>query len=117
MLALSLVLADGCKKEKAEVHVKSVSVEPSELELTVGENQILTVTVLPKNASDKTVVWSSSDSQVAKVEQDGTVSARMAGAAVIKATSRDGGIVGSCSLTVKEPYRPVVSISLEGTSH
>ena len=112
-LVLPLFMADGCKKEKAEVHVKSIIVEPSELELSVGENQLLTVTVLPKNASDKTVVWSSSDSQVAKVEQDGTVTARMAGAAVIKATSRGGGIVGSCSLTVKEPYRPVVSISLD----
>ena len=110
---LPILFADGCKKEKAEVHVKSVAVEPSELELTVGENQPLAAVVSPKDASDGSVVWSSSDSQVAKVDQDGTVTGRMAGTATITATANDGGVEGSCLVTVKEPYRPVVSIALD----
>ena len=48
--------------------VTGVELEPSELSLTVGETQVLTATVQPENATNKSVTWSSSDSKVATVE-------------------------------------------------
>lgn len=75
--------------------------EKAGLEIVVGETCQLTATVLPDNASDKTVVWTSSNSGTATVE-NGLVSAVAAGEAVITASA--GGCSASCAVTVSAPF-------------
>ena len=98
----------------AVVPVSGVTLDRTVLSLTAGETEILTATVQPADATDKTVVWSSSDSGVASVDNSGTVTARMAGTAVITASA--GGQTASCTVTVAEPVIPVSAVTLDRTA-
>ena len=79
------------------VDVESVSLDITTLSLSVGESATLTATVKPDNASDKNVVWTSSDNSVATVS-NGRVTAVKAGTATVKATC--GGKTAECVVTV-----------------
>ena len=77
-------------------------VVPSTLNVFVSETKALTATVIPDNATNKTVSWSSSNEAVATVDQDGKVKGVGAGEATITATSEDGGFTAECAVTVKD---------------
>lgn len=83
------------------IPVESVSLNAAEKELTVGDTFTLQASVLPEDASDPSVRWTSSDESVASVDADGTVRAKQAGTAVITATTEDGAFTASCTVTVK----------------
>ena len=80
------------------IAVTSVQITPETAELEVGETLILTVTVLPENATDKTVAWSTDNSSVATVSEDGTVKAVAVGTATI--TVAAGEVKASGVITV-----------------
>lgn len=84
------------------VPVESVSLDKTEYTFnTIGNTLTLTATVLPADATDKSVSWSSSDSSIASVDNSGKVTARANGNATIKATANDGsGVFASCSVIV-----------------
>ena len=82
------------------VAVTGVSLNASSGELTVNGQTILTATVEPSNATNKTVTWTSSAPTVATVV-NGVVTALKAGTAVITAKTEDGGFTATYSLTVK----------------
>ncbi len=87
------------------ISVESISVSASTLSLTVGDAHQLTATVLPDNATNKNIIWTSSNPSVATVNA-GTVSGISAGVAVITATTEDGAKTASCIVTVTEPTPP-----------
>jgi uncharacterized protein YjdB len=72
----------------------------AELSLTVGDSHALTAVVSPDDASDKSVVWHSSDPSVARVSSSGVVTAVGAGTASITATAGDKS--ATCVVTVKQ---------------
>lgn len=113
LLASGLFFIDSCKKEKPFVHVKGIEIAPPSLELTEGETQTLTATVLPDNADDKIFYWSSSDNQVASVSENGEVFAVKPGTVTIKATARDNGVEGICNVTVIKKIIAVSSVNLD----
>ena len=78
--------------------VETVTLNMTELTLTRGETGKLTATVMPENADDKTVTWSSSHTDVATVDADGTVTAVKAGTATI--TARAGDKRATCMVTI-----------------
>lgn len=80
---------------------------------SVGETLMLNVTVLPSNATNKAVTWSSSDERVAKVSSDGTVTAVGSGVALITASTVDGNRTASCSVTV---LQHVSGITIDSSS-
>ena len=82
------------------VAVTGVSLNASSGELTVNGQTTLTATVVPDNATNKTVTWTSSAPAVATVV-NGVVTALSAGTTVITATTEDGGFTATYSLTVK----------------
>ncbi len=93
--------------------VSSVELSQMELSLDEGETAQLTASVLPDNATDKSVTWSSSDENVATVDDNGLVAAVVAGTAIITATANDGsGITSSCSVTVSPRTILVSSVEL-----
>ncbi|MBR4166290.1 MAG: Ig-like domain-containing protein [Bacteroidales bacterium] len=98
------------------VTVQSVSLDKTTLDLNVGEDATLVATVLPENADDKTVTWSSSNTAVATVSSTGKVTAVAAGEAVITVTTTNGGKTASCTVTVTNPAVPVQSVSLDKTT-
>ena len=84
--------------------VTGITLEPSHLSLYVGcTPATLSATVLPADASDKTVGWTSSDEGVARVNADGSVTAVGEGSAEITVTTRDGGFTASCTVNVFDP--------------
>lgn len=96
----------GSDSKELSLTVKSVSVTGVKLDqksLTLQENgsATLTATVEPANASNQDITWKSSDTSIATVDANGTVTAISAGTATITATAQDGsGVSASCSVTV-----------------
>ena len=86
--------------EKKVVAVEGISLDVTSVELTRGDSLTIVATVYPEDATDKTVVWSSSDEAVACVNSDGTIVALSAGSAIITATSN--GYEASCVVVVNE---------------
>ena len=86
-----------------DIPVKSVTVTPDTATLKIGETTTLTAEVLPTDATDPTITWTSSDETVATVDENGKVTAKTAGTATIKAVSNaDDTIFGSCEVTVEK---------------
>ena len=84
------------------VYPTSVSVTPATGEIFVGETLQLTATVLPDNANNKSVTWSSDNNSVATVSATGLVTGVAAGSVTITATTVDAGKTGSATITVKD---------------
>lgn len=93
-----------------------VSVNPSSADLKTGQTLQLTAMILPNNAADKTVGWSSSDASVASVDQNGLLSAVKEGHAVITATAKDGGKTGTCNVSVTRATREDVVTRTKASS-
>ena len=101
---------------KKEIPITEISLDKSSATLTEGDTTTLTATVLPENTTDsKSVSWSSSNSEVATVDANGTVTAKRAGTAVITATSTNGKTAG-CTVTVSKKEIPITEISLDKSS-
>ena len=102
-----------CEDKTAECAVTvtvptgSVTLDKTSLSLAVGETAQLTATVKPDDATDKTVVWTSSDESVAEVI-NGKVTALKSGTTTI--TARCGGKSAECIVTV---IVPVSSVNLD----
>lgn len=92
--------------------VESVSIDKTSIELTEGDEVTLTVAVNPDNATNKNVIWSSNDTDVATVI-DGKVTAVKPGNATITVKSEDGGKAASCEVTVLKKVYPVESVVLD----
>ena len=100
----------------APIKVTSVSVSPANVKLTKkGETATLSATVLPSNAENQSISWSSSDTSVATVSSDGTVTAVANGTTTITASAVDGsGKNGSCSVVIEIPSENIQTIELAG---
>jgi len=95
------------------VSVTGVLLNESTLSLSKTETKTLIAIILPENASNKTVTWTSNNAAVASVNATGLVTALAHGVATITATTQDGSKAASCIVTVTIP---VASISLNKTS-
>ncbi len=94
--------------------VTSISLNKTTLSLEKGKTEALSATVLPSDADNKSVTWSTSNVKVATVDAKGSVKAVAKGTAVITVTAADGsGLTATCIVTVKQP---VTSISLSKTT-
>ena len=82
------------------ISVESITLNKTQLSLVKGATETLTATVLPTTATDKTVIWESSDTAVATVK-DGIVTAVAAGNATI--TAKAGEKTATCAVTVTNP--------------
>ena len=112
---ITVTTEDGGKTATCNVTVKakvaSVSLDKTEITLTEGDTHILTATINPDNATNKNVIWSSSNTSVATV-LNGKVTALKAGIATITVTTEDGGKTATCRVTVNEKIYPVEGLSL-----
>ena len=111
---LALPLLVSCNGQEQEVPVSSVSLSQSTAEMIIGEFVDLTATVLPSNATDKSVTWTSSKKSVATVNDAGRVDAVAEGSSTITASC--GGKSAICVVTVSKGVVEVVSISLNKTN-
>ena len=82
--------------------VTGIALNESELTLDNGSTATLTATVTPDDATIKTVQWSSSDTSVAAVDNNGNIKTNAPGKAIITATTKQGNFSKSCTVYVKE---------------
>ena len=99
-----------------KVAVTGVTLNKTELSMTVGDSFQLVATISPKDATNQKVTWKSSDSNVADVDQEGLVAAVKAGKATITVTTEDGKKTATCTITVKEDKVAVTGVKLSRTS-
>lgn len=97
--------------QKAEL----IELNHTEIELFPKESITLIAVVLPDDAVDRSVTWSSSDYYVAKVDENGVVRGAAVGSAVITATASNG-VSATCRVTVKDDSGDVSSINLDSSS-
>ena len=82
------------------VPVTGVSLDKETLTMKVGDTETLVATVAPADATDKNVIWTTSEETVATVE-NGVVTAVGAGNAIITATTADGSFTATSEVTVE----------------
>ena len=89
--------------EVIPVAVTGVNLNETSKQLAAKETLELVATVTPANAANKNVTWSTSDSSVAKVTQNGLVTAVSEGTTTITVTTEDGSKTATCTITVVSP--------------
>ena len=101
-----------------EVPVQSITVSPTSITAKVGEGPIqLTATVLPANATSKTVTWISKNEQVVKVDSSGKVTIIGAGETAIEAKAGEKTFTAQVKIEAQQPQVvPVQSITVTPTS-
>ncbi len=95
-----------------EIPVTEVVLDVSEREITITETTTLKAEVLPANATNKTLIWASSDSNIATVDANGVVKGVAEGEAEISATASNG-VRGVCTVTVKRKVVEADGIHIE----
>ena len=94
------------------IPVESVSLNHNQVEMIKGDTFKLIATVLPENASNKSIFWKSEDNSVVKF-QNGIMHAVNPGATTVSVTTEDGGKTATCNVTVKENKIDITNISLD----
>lgn len=96
--------------------VKSVTLSEREHTMNVGDMFTLVATVNPSNAGNKSVAWSSDNTNVATVSSSGIVTGKSPGIATITCKAQDGsGVTATCVVTIKDIVHPE-SITLSQSS-
>lgn len=90
----------------SHVNVEKVNLSPQNLSLVIGEKYNLTATILPANATEKRVIWTTSDGSIVTVE-NGTLVAQKEGSASITVKTLDGEFVANTEVTVTK--KPIVN--------
>ena len=94
------------------VQVTGVSLNASSKEMTVGQQDYLIATPSPSNATDRTIVWSSSNPKIVSVT-DGKITALNTGSVVIIAKSLNGK-TATCKINVKKEEKVVSQVEVTG---
>jgi uncharacterized protein YjdB len=87
--------------------VTGVTLDKASMTLILRAADTLTANVMPANAADKTVTWSSSNTGVAAVSAAGVVTAIGRGEAIITVRTADGDKTASCAVSVRFPSRGI----------
>ena len=113
-----LIVTNSCKKEKIEfIDVTEIRLDKENITMPVGSTYRLTATILPENATDKTLVWKSDDESVAIVDKDGLVIAVKGGfETIISAATPKGDVKAICKVTVEKKVVPVSGITIDKES-
>lgn len=96
------ILKDSCEVIVLQPVTGVIISEPTITFGSIGSTKQLSATVLPNNASDKSVRWESSNVSICMVSDNGLVVAVGTGTAVVSVTTIDGGYIAVCVVTVTE---------------
>lgn len=109
LLGILVLWACGKNTEDPTIHVRSVSIIPSQTTLYLEETLRLRASVTPSNAANKDITWTSDQPTVVSVTENGLITALTEGMAIISATA--DGVSGSCRVRVIKEDKPVIEVS------
>ena len=99
------------------IPLTGISLNEKSVSLKVNETKQLSCSFSPQDATNKNVVWESSDNSVVSVSNSGLMKALKAGQATVKVTSEEGGYVDNCNVTVYNfDITQYISMARTGTS-
>ena len=98
-------------QDNEDVNVTGVSLDKTSAELKINESLGLKASISPADATNKDVTWATSDEKIAKVDENGKVTAAGAGKVTITVTTKDGGFKATCEVTVRNEEVPVVKVT------
>jgi len=105
-----------CKITVNPTKLEGISFDQAEKTVKEGESFVLTPVFTPENASNKKVIWTSSNQSIATVDQAGKVSTHSFGECIIKAISEDGGFEAICKVIVLEPtIEEAIKVNIYGS--
>ena len=96
-------------EEPSDVPVESISLNITNKTIKIGETVQLTAEILPENATNKKVIWSTDDEKIATVNQEGLVTAISTGETMITVTTEDEKKKATCEIVVMENEEKVVA--------
>ena len=101
---ITVKTVDGGYTKTCKITVKvppsSISLNTASVSIELGKTYQLNATISPSNATNKSVTWSSSNTNIATVSASGLVTAKATGSATITVKTADGGLTKTCSVTV-----------------
>lgn len=89
-----------CKVSVGFIPVTGVSLDTDRITMYPGDTKQCTAEIIPSNATNRNVSWSSSDTQIASVSGNGIIKAIAEGEAIITVTTEDKGFTAECHITV-----------------
>ncbi len=95
----------SCNKDET-VNVTGITLNKASLSLKLGETEVLTATVSPSDAADKSITWVSSNTSIATVDNNGKITTVAEGYTVITVATTDGGYSATCAVTVEAAEQP-----------
>ena len=120
------VVTNSCQKDPDDngnetVPVTGLKLDISEQQLTPGDNFVLTATIEPEGATDKTLKWSTNNTNILKIESrengTATVTALTTGRATVAVSADDGGFAANCVVTVVINEVPATGVTLTPDKH
>ncbi len=112
MFALPVFFFSAC----GEISVEKIELDVTTKTIDTGSTFKLNATITPNDATNTKLLWSSSNSNVASVDNEGKVTGLTAGTTVITVKTEDGGKTATCSVTVVPAVVNVESVSLNETT-
>lgn len=103
-------ISASCLITAKAIDVTAVSLSSTSLSLQVGDTETISATVSPTNATDQTIVWSSSNDLIATVDENGLITAKKKGSCNVTATSTNGK-TKSCTVTVSDIEPTAIAVS------
>ncbi|MBQ6708907.1 MAG: Ig domain-containing protein, partial [Clostridia bacterium] len=95
-------LSDSCKINVSGIKVNKLQITVSVINWNAGKSSKFAPVIEPSNASNKTLLWKTSDESVATITQDGRLTAVSEGTAIISCETTDGSnLKASCTVNVK----------------
>ena len=102
VMAMAIAFSGCGEKDSSHFSVSNVALNKTSITIILGleDSETLTATIEPDNATNKGVIWSSNNTSVAIVDQEGHVLAIAEGMAVITVTTLDGYYTAGCMVQV-----------------
>lgn len=111
---IKLVVKTAGTSGSTNVDVSSITLNKNSTTMQIGTSEQLSATISPGDATIKLVSWSSSNSEIVEVSDEGEITAKSAGNATITCAALDGsGVTATCTITVSAPVT-LQSITLSG---
>ena len=82
------------------VKIKEIKLSKETLEIDVGKTETLLTTITPENATNKNLIWKSSNEDIASVDENGVVTGNNVGECVVSVSSSDESVKAECKVKV-----------------